>query len=152
MGRYGRNEGKNLGKVQINLETCFICNVVVAKEIIFREMLLSRGEHWLFNPHSSLFTLHSSLFNHHSLLFNCRSSMFISNLRYHLPNSHACARILQGFCTFCCHKCHTVFFQTSVFDFQVSRRFSENNTSFYWKQHVVLMKTTRRFNENNTSF
>lgn len=28
----------------------------------------------------------------------------------------------------------------------------KNDTLFYGKRHVVLMKTTRRFDENNTSF
>ena len=45
MGRYERNEGKNRGKVQINLEIPFICYVEmiiywVFVAIILREMLL----------------------------------------------------------------------------------------------------------------
>ena len=80
-----------------------ICWVFVA--IILREMLLiERGA----------LIVQSSLFNY-------QSPLFISNLRYRLPSSYACARILQGFCIFCCHKCHTVLFLTSVFDLQVSR-------------------------------
>ncbi len=119
MGRYGRKEGKNRGKVQINFEITFVCYVEmiicwVFVVIILREMLLiERGA----------LSVHSSLFNY-------QSPMFISNLRYRLPSSYACARILQGFCIFCCHKCHTVLFLTSVFDLQVSRCFSENHTSF----------------------
>ena len=133
MGRHGRNEGKNRGKVQINLETPFVCYVEmiiywVFVAIILREMLLiERGA----------LSVHSSFFNN-------QSPLFISNLRYRLPSSYACARVLQGFCIFCCHKCHTDLFQTSVFHLQVSRCFSENHTSFWWKPHVVLMKTTRR--------
>ena len=32
------------------------------------------------------------------------------------------------------------------------RACTENNTSFYEKQHVTLKKTTRHFEENDTSF
>ena len=49
-------------------------------------------------------------------------------------------------------KQHVVLKKTSTRFMETSRRFDENNTSFWWKQHVVLMKTTRRFGENNTSF
>lgn len=49
MGRYGRNEGKNRGKLHINLEIPFVCYVEktiywVLVAIILREMsLIERG-------------------------------------------------------------------------------------------------------------
>ena len=85
-------------------------------------------------------------------------------------------RALQGFLTFCYHKCHTpparfVFSPNSVFPFshmfhnssvlskkqhvifnKTTRRFQQNNTSFSIKQHVIFNKTTRHFQQNKPTF
>ena len=75
-------------------------------------------------------------------------------------------RALQGFLTFCYHKCHTpparfVFSPHSVFPFspyvsqlfrslkKTTHRFQQNNTSFSTKQHVVFGKTSRRFRQKH---
>ena len=49
-------------------------------------------------------------------------------------------------------------FKILAYGLRVALRFlhirtcTKNNTSFWWKQHVVLVKTTRHFEENDTSF
>ena len=70
-------------------------------------------------------------------------------------------RALQGFLTFCYHKCHTpqhdlsfhlmLFFRFPIC-FTTLPFYPKNNTSFSIKQHVVFSKTSRRFQQNKPSF
>ena len=75
-------------------------------------------------------------------------------------------RALQGFLSFCCHKCHTpqhalsfhpilffrfplMFRNSSALSKKTTHRFQQNNTSFSTKQHVVFGKTSRRFRQKH---
>ena len=73
------------------------------------------------------------------------------------PLAYAYARTLQGFCIFCCHKCHTFcvipcycdgYLYFAIF-FDV---FAENDGLFCRKRRVVLLKTTCCFVENDVLF
>ena len=71
--------------------------------------------------------------------------------------SLAYARTSQGFCVFCCHKCHTfwitpcycVGYLSFVMFFDL---FVENNGLFCRKRRVVLSKMTCCFTENDVLF
>ena len=73
------------------------------------------------------------------------------------PLAYAYARTLQGFCIFCCHKCHT-FWVTPCYCAGYLRfvmlfdTFAENDGLFCWKRRVVLSKTTACFAENDVLF
>ena len=74
-----------------------------------------------------------------------------------VPLAYAYVRTLQGFCVFCCHKCHTFWITpcycagyicfVMFFD-----AFAENIGLFYWKRRLVLLKMTACFTENDVLF
>ena len=74
-----------------------------------------------------------------------------------VPLAYAYVRTLQGFCVFCCHKCH-IFGTTPCYCvgylcfIMFFDAFAENIGLFYWKRRLVLLKTTCWFVENDVLF
>ena len=74
-----------------------------------------------------------------------------------VPLAYAYARTPQGFCVFCCHKCHIfgttpcccVGYLCFIMFFDA---FAENDGLFCWKRRLVLLKMTCCFIENDVLF
>ena len=140
MGRYGRKEVKNRGKVQINFEITFVCYVEmiicwVLLRLFFEKCYWLREEHWLFNPHSSTTNL-QCLFP--ISVIACQA-LTRARASYRDFAFFAVTSVTQSFFSL-------VFltFKWAVVLAKTTRCFSENHTLFWWKQHVVLVKMSRR--------